>query len=136
MSWEASGSKSCKSISNHTCQKLGGKKVTNPAKKNQWWNLFPFFHGIFQHSTNKYSSIFPFRDFGTARKALVSLIALETLKWPTLQNISLSPFPGAISTYMKGACRGSERAGYRNMLQKHASSPPPHQDTYRCTEKA
>lgn len=37
-------SKSCKSISNHTCQKFGGgeREAINPAKKNQWQDLFPF----------------------------------------------------------------------------------------------
>ena len=48
MSWEASVSKSCKSISNRTCQKFGGGggrgwgEGIRPAKKNLWWNLFPF----------------------------------------------------------------------------------------------
>lgn len=85
-----------------------------------------FFHGIFQHSTKKYSSIFPFHNVGTARKALVPLIALEKLKCLSLQNVPSvcgSSLTGAVSTYIKGTAEvmGKLLASYR-----HKYTPPRH----------
>lgn len=84
---------------------LGGW-VINPAKKNQWWNLFPFPFSMEYFNTQPTNTAQSFLSETSEqqRKAPAPMTVLEKLKWLTLQNavsVSLEFFPGALSTYIK-----------------------------------
>lgn len=77
-----------------------------------------FFHGIFQHSTKKYSSIFPFHNIGAAGSGPID--SLRKIKMPltAICTLSLWKFP-------YWSCRG-DGGGHLQAINANVVVKPPY----------